>query len=146
MRRAHHAIQADRQRRRDGRKSRRAPEPPTAGPRYSCIDFPDLQLRLDGRSVAMCAIPKIADATINIFFILFLHCLSLVEARQNLAPPKSPPPRLTTQSPKTSTSILVRKKQSSASSGRHTTGSFSLNEVLSTIGTPVSSRNALIRP
>ena len=34
--------------------------------------------------------------------------------------------------------------QSSASSGRQTTGSFSLNEVFSTIGTPVSARNASI--
>ena len=42
--------------------------------------------------------------------------------------------------PSTSTSIFVRKKQSSASSGRQTTGSFSLNEVFSTIGTPVNSR------
>ena len=32
------------------------------------------------------------------------------------------------QFPITSTSIFVRRKQSSASSGRHTTGSFSLNE------------------
>lgn len=55
-------------------------------------------------------------------------------------------PRLTTHPPITSTSIFVRKKQSSASSGRHTTGSFSLNEVFSTIGTPVKSRNALISP
>ena len=34
--------------------------------------------------------------------------------------------RRTTQSPITSTSILVRKKQSSASAGVQTTGSFSL--------------------
>ena len=47
-------------------------------------------------------------------------------------------------SPMTSTSMLVRRKQSSASSGRQTTGSFSLNEVLSTIGTPVSSAKASI--
>src|SRR5262249_16254608 len=40
-------------------------------------------------------------------------------------------------SPRTSTSILVRRKQSIASSGRHTTGSFSLKLVLSSIGTPV---------
>src|SRR5207253_1521482 len=39
-------------------------------------------------------------------------------------------------SPRTSTSILVRRKQSIASSGLHTTGSFSLKLVLSTIGTP----------
>ena len=45
-------------------------------------------------------------------------------------------------SPITSTSIRVRRKQSSASFGSHTTGSFSLNEVLSTIGTAVSSRKA----
>ena len=36
-----------------------------------------------------------------------------------------------THSPITSTSICVRRKQSSASPGLHTTGSFSLNEVLS---------------
>ena len=46
--------------------------------------------------------------------------------------------------PITKTSILVRRKQSSASSGRQTTGSFSLNEVLSTIGTPVRSRKLSI--
>lgn len=49
------------------------------------------------------------------------------------------------QLPMTRTSILVRAKQSKASSGRLTTGSFSLNEVLRTIGTPVSSLNAEIR-
>lgn len=49
--------------------------------------------------------------------------------------------RRTTQSPMTRTSILVRRKQSSASSGRHTTGSFSLNDVFRTIGTPVMSLN-----
>ena len=42
-------------------------------------------------------------------------------------------------SPSTSTSIFVRRKQSIASSGLHTTGSFSLKLVLSTIGTPVIS-------
>ncbi len=41
----------------------------------------------------------------------------------------------------TSTSILVRRKQSSASSGRSTIGSFSLNDVLRSTGTPVSSPN-----
>jgi hypothetical protein len=46
--------------------------------------------------------------------------------------------------PSTKTSILVRKKQSSASAGLHTTGSFSLKEVLRTIGTSVNSRNASI--
>ena len=57
--------------------------------------------------------------------------------------PKIQPPttacRLTTQHPITSISILVRKKQSSASSGLHNTGSFSLNDVFSTIGTPMRS-------
>src|SRR5262249_45136632 len=48
-------------------------------------------------------------------------------------------------SPSTSTSILVRRKQSIASSGLHTTGSFSLKLVLSTIGTPVMALNASIR-
>ncbi len=46
--------------------------------------------------------------------------------------------------PSTSTSIRVRKKQSSASPGSQTTGSFSLNDVFSSIGTPVMSRNAAI--
>ena len=39
--------------------------------------------------------------------------------------------------PRTKTSIFVLRKQSRASSGLQTTGSFSLNEVLSTIGTEV---------
>ena len=47
--------------------------------------------------------------------------------------------------PITSISILVRRKQSSASSGRQTIGSFSLNDVLSTSGIPVRSRNASIK-
>jgi hypothetical protein len=38
----------------------------------------------------------------------------------------------------------VRRKQSNASTGLQTTGSFSLNEVFSTIGTPVRSRKASI--
>jgi len=42
-------------------------------------------------------------------------------------------------------SIRVRKKQSNASSGRFTIGSFSLNEVLSTIGTPISASNARLK-
>src|ERR1035437_6994128 len=50
----------------------------------------------------------------------------------------------TSQSSITSTSIFVRRQQSSASSGLHTTGSFSLNEVFSTIGTPVSPAKASI--
>ena len=50
--------------------------------------------------------------------------------------------RVTSVFPSTSTSIFVLRKQSSASSGLHTTGSFSLNEVFSTMGTPVSSRKA----
>ena len=54
-------------------------------------------------------------------------------------------PRLTIQSPSTSTSIFVRRKQSSASRGLHTTGSFSLKDVFNTIGTPVISRNVSIR-
>jgi hypothetical protein len=44
-----------------------------------------------------------------------------------------------TVSPSTRISIRVRRKQSSASSGWQTTGSFSLNDVLSSIGTPVRS-------
>jgi hypothetical protein len=46
--------------------------------------------------------------------------------------------------PSTKRSIRVRRKQSSASCGRQTTGSFSLNDVLSSIGTPVRSVNASI--
>jgi hypothetical protein len=42
--------------------------------------------------------------------------------------------------------MRVRRKQSSASLGWQTTGSFSLNEVLSTIGTPVRTRKASMRP
>ena len=52
--------------------------------------------------------------------------------------------RMSTLLPSTKTSILVRKKQSSASAGLHTTGSFSLKDVLRTIGTSVSTRNASI--
>src|SRR5213079_1335934 len=44
-------------------------------------------------------------------------------------------------SPRTRTSIRVRRKQSMASSGLQTTGSFSLKLVFSTMGTPVMSRN-----
>lgn len=40
--------------------------------------------------------------------------------------------------------MLLRKKPPSASCGEHTTGSFSLNDVLSTIGTPLASRKASI--
>jgi len=47
--------------------------------------------------------------------------------------------------PITSRSILVRRKQSRASAGVLTIGSFSLNEVLRTIGTPVSRAKAAIR-
>jgi len=54
------------------------------------------------------------------------------------------PVRATIVSPNTSTSIRVRKKHSKASTGLHTTGSFSLNEVFSTIGTPVRSTKASI--
>ena len=54
-------------------------------------------------------------------------------------------PRGTIQSPITSKSIFVRKKQSSASSGLHITGSFSLNDVSSTIGTPVRNVRTLAR-
>jgi hypothetical protein len=52
--------------------------------------------------------------------------------------------RVTRKSPNTSASIFVRKKQSIASSGRQTIGSLSLNDVFSTTGTPVKSRNAEI--
>ena len=41
--------------------------------------------------------------------------------------------------------MLVRRKQSSASAGVQTTGSFSLNDVLSTIGIPVSLRKLSMR-
>src|SRR5439155_26528117 len=46
---------------------------------------------------------------------------------------------LTTQFPRYNTSIRVFTKQSIASPGVHTLGSFSLNEVFSTTGTPLSS-------
>src|SRR5208282_1035158 len=42
-----------------------------------------------------------------------------------------------TKSPRTRTSIRVRRKHSRASCGRQTIGSLSLNEVFKTIGTPV---------
>jgi hypothetical protein len=48
--------------------------------------------------------------------------------------------RCTKMLPSTRTSIFVRRKHSSASTGRHTIGSFSLNDVLSTMGIPVISR------
>ena len=44
----------------------------------------------------------------------------------------------TTSRPSARTSICVRRKQSSPSSGRCTIGSFSLNEVFRSTGTPVS--------
>src|SRR5215469_1017906 len=69
----------------------------------------------------------VGDELVHDFFLMMLDWRSIVEL------------------PSTSTSIWVRRKQSRASSGLQTTGSFSLNEVLSTIGTPVSSRNASIR-
>src|SRR4029077_2907581 len=52
----------------------------------------------------------------------------------------------TRMSPRTSTSILERKKQSMASSGRQTMGSLSLNEVFRTTGTPVRLANSRISP
>src|ERR1700730_5859716 len=70
-----------------------------------------------------------------------------IHAARCFAPPKFPDHALreTMMSPMTRRSIRVRRKQSSASSGVHTTGSFSFNDVLSTIGTPVRSRKASIR-
>src|SRR5262245_1710476 len=50
-----------------------------------------------------------------------------------------------TKSPITKKSIFVLRKQSRASFGLQTTGSFSLNEVFSTIGMPVSLRNSSIK-
>src|SRR5260370_31710660 len=44
--------------------------------------------------------------------------------------------------PRTRTSIWVRRKQSSASSGRQTMGSLSLKEVFRTTGTPVRLANS----
>src|SRR6266853_4736677 len=64
---------------------------------------------------------------------------------QNEVPRPDSSLRDTMKFPSTSTSIFVRIKQSSASSGRHTTGSFSLKEVLRTMGTPVSELNASIK-
>lgn len=52
--------------------------------------------------------------------------------------------RRTIQLPITSRSMRVRRKQSSASCGVHTIGSFSLNDVFRTIGRPVSRSNASI--
>ena len=83
---------------------------------------------------------------------------ALVERRAVHGPPERwlpAPARLATalldttrwiiRSPITSRSIFVLRKQSSASAGVFTTGSFSLNDVLSTSGTPVRSRNASMR-
>ena len=53
--------------------------------------------------------------------------------------------RSSTCDPITSTSMCVRRKQSSASFGCRTIGSFSLNEVLSSMGTPLIRSNAVIR-
>src|SRR6516225_10463814 len=50
------------------------------------------------------------------------------------------PRRATITLPRTNLSIFVLRKQSNASSGLQTTGSFSLKDVLSTIGMPVRSR------
>src|ERR1019366_1766999 len=47
-------------------------------------------------------------------------------------------------SPRTSTSIFVRRKHAIASSGRQTMGSLSLNEVFRTTGTPVRLPNPRI--
>lgn len=55
------------------------------------------------------------------------------------------PCRRISTSPSTSRSMRVRRKQSRAWAGVQTIGSFSLNEVLSTIGTPVRSAKARIR-
>src|SRR5258708_21889752 len=52
--------------------------------------------------------------------------------------------RVIRKSPSTSASICVRAKQSMASCGLHTMGSLSLNDVLSTTGTPVCCSNARI--
>src|SRR5262245_39427694 len=51
---------------------------------------------------------------------------------------------VTTKCPIASASIFVRMKQSIASAGVHTIGSFSLNDVLRITGVPVRSPNALI--
>ena len=53
--------------------------------------------------------------------------------------------RVIMMSPSTSTSMRVRRKQSSASSGLQTTGSFSLKLVLRTTGMPVRASNVLMR-
>ncbi len=53
--------------------------------------------------------------------------------------------RRTSVRPRTRRSILVRRKQSSASSGRQTIGSFSLKLVFKRIGTPVFRSKAAIR-
>src|SRR5262249_55144662 len=49
-----------------------------------------------------------------------------------------------TKFPSTRTSIFVRRKQTNASSGLHMNGSFALNEVFSSMGTPVNFLNASI--
>ena len=61
------------------------------------------------------------------------------------ARPRGSPPRRTTWFPSTSRSIRVSRNVRTASSGVITIGSFSLNDVFSRIGTPVSRPNSRIR-
>src|SRR6516165_4237619 len=77
------------------------------------------------------------------------HSVQIVEAASRIDPHDGGAVAASSReimvSPRTRTSMLVRRKQWSASSGVQTTGSFSLKEVLSTMGTPVMWRKASIR-
>ena len=68
---------------------------------------------------------------------------SIVGMPARMAAPQ--PVRSMANGPITSTSMRVRRKQSSASAGVQTIGSFSLKDVFRTIGTPVRSPKARIR-
>ena len=65
---------------------------------------------------------------------MFGHCLTYDELLHS-----------TMKGPSTKTSILVRRRHSTASSGEFTIGPSSLNEVFSNMGTPVSSLKAWIK-
>ena len=76
---------------------------------------------------------------------IFGSSLGFKSTRLHHASGKSGECRSNKQFPNTKTSISVRKKQEIASSGKRTTGSFSLSEGFNTIGTPVFSKNFEIR-
>ena len=86
------------------------------------------------RTLFQSSATSILALTVSLFFLSLCLCVSV--ANQFFGGYSF---RRTTQFPRYKTSIRVFTKQSIASRGVHTMGSFSLNEVLSTTGTPVSS-------